>query len=139
MDLLSGIETTASALNAGRIRMDIIAENIANAQTTRGLEEGPYQRKLVTFEAVLDRSKALSKTLGNHSSNMIKSVRVGDVRNDPTPGPLVYNPAHPHANAEGMVEMSNVQVSREMVDLISASRAYEANLNVVVNPILKSH
>ena len=73
---------------------------------------------MLTFEAVL------------HNENS-KKVKVGDVRNDPTPGPMVHNPAHPHANDQGMVQMSNVQVSREMVDLISASRAYEANLNVV--------
>ena len=131
MNLLPGIEITASALNAERIRMDVIAENIANAQTTRSVDGKPYQRKVVAFEAVLDHQNDNSKILGSESKNIIKKVEVGDIRSDPTPGPLVYNPAHPHANDQGMVQMSNVQVSREMVDLISASRAYEANLNVI--------
>ena len=131
MNLLSGIESTASALNAERLRMDIIAENIANAQTTRTPEGGPYQRKIVSFEAILSENASLENSLGNNPARMLKNVKVGEIRPDTTPGEIVYNPGHPHANAQGMVRMSNVKVSREMVDLIAASRAYEANLNVI--------
>jgi len=119
MDVLSGINATASALNAEQLRMDVVAQNIANAHTTRDVDGRPYQRKVITFESLLPAEGS--------------GVRVADVSKDPAPGDLIYDPQHPHADADGMVRMPNVNVGLEMVDLLSASRAYEANLAVVRN------
>lgn len=116
MDLIPGMTATSSALDAQKVRLEAIAQNLANANTTRGPDGLPYQRQLVSFAAEVDR-------LGN------TTVRVSDVKTDPRPGPTVYNPAHPHADPNGMVRMPNVSMSLEMVDMLSASRAYEANLN----------
>lgn len=124
MDLITGIGATGSALNAQKTRLDIVAQNIANAQTTRTAEGGPYRRQVVTFEAEL-----ASKLAGRNAS--ASGVKVAAIRQDPTPGQKLYDPSHPDADAQGMVTMPNVNVSREMVDLITASRTYEANLSVV--------
>ena len=121
MNFISGIQATASALNAEKVRLDVVAQNIANAHTTRDLDGGAYRRKVVTFEALLDTQKGQS------------GVKVGEIGVDPAQGELVYQPQHPHANAEGYVQMPNVNVAMEMVDLLAASRAYEANLAVARN------
>lgn len=122
MNFITGIQATGSALTAEKVRMDIVAQNIANANTTRDVDGKAYQRKVVTFETMLDGSTG--------SSN---GVKIGRILNDPTPGQKVYNPQHPHADKDGMVTMPNVNSAIEMVDLISASRAYEANLAVARN------
>lgn len=122
MHLIPGADASASALNAEKLRMDIIAQNIANANTTRDVDGEPYKRKLVMFETLLERTER---------GREVQGVRVSGLMDDPTPGDAIYNPAHPHADENGMVHMPNVKVSREMVDLISTSRAYEANLSVV--------
>lgn len=124
MNLISGIDVTAGALNAQKTRLDIVAQNIANAQTTRTPNGGPYQRQVVSFESELVRR------IGGLS---LQSVKVGNIQPDRTPGQQVYNPQHPDAGADGLVTMPNVNLSYEMVDLITASRAYEANLSVVKN------
>jgi flagellar basal-body rod protein FlgC len=121
MNLISGIDVTASALNAQKTRLDIVAQNIANAQTTRTPDGKPYQRQIVSFESELMRRA------GGAS---LQSVRVAAIDADRTPGQQVYNPQHPDAGADGLVTMPNVNLSYEMVDLITASRAYEANLSV---------
>lgn len=121
MNLISGIDVTASALNAQKTRLDIVAQNIANAQTTRTPDGRPYQRQIVSFESELMRRA------GGAS---LQSVRVAAIDTDRTPGQQVYNPQHPDAGADGLVTMPNVNLSYEMVDLITASRAYEANLSV---------
>ena len=122
MNFISAIDSTASALNAEKVRMDIVAENIANANTTRDLDGKPYQRKMVSFEAMVSP--------GNKGES---GVKVSAVTNDNSEGAAVYNPSHPHAGPDGMVHMPNVNISTEMVDLMSASRAYEANLSVIRN------
>lgn len=124
MNLIAGIDITAGALNANKTRLDIVAQNIANAQTTRTAGGGAYQRQVVSFETELMRRVA-----GGGAS--LQSVRVGAITTDRTPGQQVYNPQHPDASADGLVTMPNVDLSYEMVDLITASRAYEANLSVV--------
>jgi flagellar basal-body rod protein FlgC len=112
----------------------VIAQNIANAHTTRDMDGGVYKRKLVAFETLIDEAKepvAFNHTRKNLGYDALhQGVRVSDVFDDKTPGRKIYNPDHPHADKDGMVEMPNVEVSREMVDMISSSRAYEANLNV---------
>jgi flagellar basal-body rod protein FlgC len=124
MNLISGIDITAGALNAQKTRLDIVAQNIANAQTTRTPKGGPYQRQIVSFESELVRRA------GGAS---LQSVKVAGVTADRTVGQQVHNPQHPDAGADGLVTMPNVNLSYEMVDLITASRAYEANLSVVKN------
>jgi flagellar basal-body rod protein FlgC len=124
MNLIPGIDVTSGALAAQKMRLDIVAQNIANAQTTRTAEGGAYKRQIVSFET------ELVKRTGGAS---LTTVRVGGVTNDKTPGQQVYNPQHPDAGADGLVTMPNVNLAYEMVDLITASRAYEANLSVVKN------
>ena len=126
MNLISGIDITAGALNAQKTRLDIVAQNIANAHTTRTPNGGPYQRQIVSFETQLMRHG-----LGGGAS--LQSVKVGTITADRTPGQQVYNPQHPDASPDGLVTMPNVDLSYEMVDLITASRAYEANLAIVKN------
>lgn len=124
MNLISGIDVTSGALSAQKMRLDIVAQNIANAQTTRTADGGPYKRQIVSFET------ELVKRTGGLS---LQTVRVGGVTNDKAPGQQVYNPQHPDAGEDGLVTMPNVNLAYEMVDLITATRAYEANLSVVKN------
>ncbi len=126
MNLISGIDVTASALTAQKTRLDVVAQNIANAQTTRTASGKPYERQVVSFETELLRSQGVGGAA-------LQSVRVAQVTTDHTPGQQVYNPQHPDATPDGMVTMPNVNISQEMVDLITASRTYEANLSVVKN------
>jgi flagellar basal-body rod protein FlgC len=124
MNLITGIDVTADALEAQKTRLDIVAQNIANAQTTRTPKGGPYQREVVSFATEL-----LQRTDGS----AVQTVKVASITPDPTPGQQVYNPQHPDAGADGMVTMPNVNLAYEMVDLITASRAYEANLSYAKN------
>jgi len=131
MNLISGIDVTASALNAQKTRLDIIAQNIANAQTTRTAAGGPYQRQLVSFETEL-LNQAVSGEISSGQPSA-KGVRIGAIKSDPTPGERIRDPSHPDADAQGMVTMPNVNLAYEMVDLITATRSYEANLAVAKN------
>ena len=124
MNLISGIDLTSSALAAQKMRLDIVAQNIANAHTTRTAEGGPYRRKIISFEA------ELVKRAGG---NALQTVGVSGITTDKSPGQSVYNPQHPDAGPDGTVVMPNVNLAFEMVDLITATRAYEANLSVVKN------
>ena len=124
MNLLSGIGSTSGALAAEKTRMNIVAQNIANANTTRDADGQAYQRKVVTFESFLD-----PKAAGRGGAGL-SGVRVASVDEDPSPPRLVYDPSHPDADENGMVTLPNVDTAREMVDLIASSRAYEANLQV---------
>ena len=126
MELITGLGATGSALNAQKTRLDLIAQNIANAQTTRSADGGPYQRQVVTFEAQLANRLARAGQSAGPTG-----VKVASISNDPTTGQKIYDPRHPDADVQGMVAMPNVNVSTEMVDLITASRTYEANLSVV--------
>lgn len=121
MNFLTGIQATSSALQAEKVRMDIVSQNIANAHTTRDTDGQAYRRKMVSFETLLGAGAEKG------------GVKVERIATDPTPGELIYQPQHPHANADGYVQMPNVNVAMEMVDLLSASRAYEANLAVARN------
>ena len=130
MNILTGIAATSGALNAQKTRLDIIAQNIANAHTTRGPNGLPYQRQVVTFETELVRQMTDRMEPG---SQALSSVRVADISSDPSPGQRVYDPDHPDADDQGMVMLPNVNIAHEMVDLITSSRTYEANLAVVKN------
>ncbi|MCB1430899.1 MAG: flagellar basal body rod protein FlgC [Alphaproteobacteria bacterium] len=118
--LLSASQTAASALKAQSMRLRVISENLANAEST-GITPGadPYRRKLVTFEAELDHIDGAP------------SVRVGKIIRDDKPFRLDFRPGHPAANAEGYVKLPNVNTIVEMADLREAGRSYEANLQVI--------
>jgi flagellar basal-body rod protein FlgC len=134
MSLFDAINTAASGLSAERLRMDVTAENLANAQTTRGADGRPYQRKVVALQEAGNNTgfgATLSGAMGSGSGSGPGGVRVAGIVNDTTPNRLVYDPGHPDADARGYVSMPNVQPVTEMVDLISASRGYEANVTVM--------
>jgi flagellar basal-body rod protein FlgC len=121
IQLLGGIESTAAALASERVRMDVISQNIANASTLRGPDGRPYQRQQVVFESVLrDRMSG-----GGSGPAGATAVRVARVEPDLRPPRLVYDPVR------GPIEVPNINVHEEMADLISASRAFEANLAVL--------
>src|SRR5579872_5149795 len=128
INLLTGIDSSSAALNAERIRMDVVSENIANVNTTHGLDGKPYQRQQVVFESVL-RAQQASDTPGSAA----QTVQIARIEKDSRPPLLVYNPSHPDANEQGMVAMPDINIHEEMVDMIAVSRAYEANLAVVKN------
>lgn len=136
MNLFKTIDISASALTAHRLWLDVIADNLANANTTRTPEGGPYKRKMVVFESreqVFPREFKLSFPPSPKRVSDFKGegVRVREIVEDETPPRLVYDPYHPDADKEGYVAYPNVNVVREMVDMIAASRAYEANLMTI--------
>ncbi len=106
MNLISGIDVTSGALNSQRTRLDVVAQNIANAQTTRGLDGLPYQRKVVSFEGELLRKQGL----GGPS---LQTVKVAEISTDRSPGQRVYDPQHPDAGSDGMVQLPNVNLAFE--------------------------
>jgi flagellar basal-body rod protein FlgC len=136
MSIFGSLDISASALSAERLRMDVTAENLANAQSTRTANGGPYRRKEVVTEATGDGgfASALASARGGASGSgggPDGGVRVAAIVEDQTPNRLVYDPGHPDANAQGYVSMPNVNPVTEMVDLISASRSYEANVTAM--------
>ncbi|WP_280949491.1 flagellar basal body rod protein FlgC [Halalkalibacter urbisdiaboli] len=147
MSIFHGFNTSASALTAQRLRMDVVSSNMANADTTRArLVDGewqPYQRKMVVMKPNEKQPFAsfLNQAMGKTSSTVGSGVKVSGIIGDQTPFKLVYNPEHPDANEEGYVQLPNVDPLREMVDLMSATRSYEANvttLNASKNMLLKA-
>ena len=150
------LEISAGGLSAQRLRMEVGAENLANAETTRTAEGGPYRRKVVQLEAeaaqaaqglppeVQAATRAAMGALGSMLPMASDSdalflpgapaeqagVQVTGVAEDPTDGPLVYDPGHPDADTNGYVRMPNVNVTQELVDIMTARRIYEANATV---------
>jgi flagellar basal-body rod protein FlgC len=127
VQILTGIQSTAAALDAERTRIDVISENIANANNTRGLDGKPYQRQVVVFES------ALQQAMNGDAGSQVPGLYVARIEKDTRPAQLVYDPGSPDADARGMVAMPNVSIHEEMADLINASRSFEANLAVVKN------
>ena len=132
MSMFKAMTVSASGLTAERLRMDIISKNIANANTTRTLAGTPYRRQMAVFkeqgagnnfETMLDKAKG-NMTIGN-------GVEVSEVVEDQSDFKRVYNPGHPDADDEGYVLMPNVDVVTEMINLMSASRSYEANVTAI--------
>jgi flagellar basal-body rod protein FlgC len=132
MSLFGGLDISASGLTAERLRMDVTAENLANAQTTRGADGQPYRRKEVVLqEAPGSFGASLSKAMGAGGGTQGGGVQVAGIVQDSAPLKRVYDPGHPDADADGYVSMPNVDTVTEMVDLIGASRAYEANVTAM--------
>ena len=134
MSMFMGIDTAASGLTAERLRMDVISDNIANANTTRTENGTAYRRRFVVFSPRDRQPESFEQTLLKATSGkktVGEGVRAVAIMEDPQQGPLVYEPGHPDANAEGYVEKPNVNIVTEMVDMITAHRAYEANTTTI--------
>ena len=133
MSMFGGLEISASALTAQRLRINVTAENLANAQTTKTADGTPYRRKEVYLEAVPKGGfgSQLSKAMGGGAGVAPGGVQAKAITEDETNGKLVYDPGHPDADERGYVRMPNVDTVTEMVDLIDAQRAYEANVTAM--------
>lgn len=146
MGIFHGINISASGLTAQRLRMDVTAANIANADTTRGrLVDGdwePYRRKMVSMSPQQSSfSTYLKRAQRNGSNSPGEGVTVNRIVEDRTPFKQVYRPEHPEANEDGYVLLPNVDPLQEMVNMISATRSYEANvttMNATKNMLLKA-
>jgi flagellar basal-body rod protein FlgC len=131
--MFGGLEISASGLTAQRLRMDVTAENLANAQTTKGADGQPYRRKEVVLQEISQGGfgAQLTAAMGTGAKSRPGGVEVAEIATDQTAGKMVYDPSHPDANAQGYVQMPNVDTVTEMVDLIDSSRAYEANVTAM--------
>ena len=129
--MFAALNISATALTAQRLRMDVISQNIANVNTTRTTEGGPYRRKNVLFQEIPEQtfSRIFQNTL--RRPVLGAGVRVSEIAPDLRPGELAYEPGHPDANEDGYVLMPNVNITEEMVNMISASRSYEANVTAI--------
>lgn len=130
MDFFRAMEITASGLNAERSRMNALASNLANARTTRTEAGGPYKRLDPVFQAVPMANK-FQELRSDPTAQVASVVEVRGVQEDQSPPQMVYDPAHPDADQNGYVALPNVNVVQEMVNMITASRAYEAGVTVM--------
>jgi len=132
MSIFNSINVSATGLTAERLRMDTIAKNIANANTTRTANGSPYRRQVVIFKTK-ENNNTFSRFLKNATGNQsgMAGVEVVGIKNDNTPLKKVYDPGHPDADQDGYVMMPNVDVVTEMANMISASRGYEANVTAL--------
>ena len=130
MDFLTGMRVSSSGMTAQRTRMNAIASNIANVNTTKTPEGGPYRRKEVVLSA-MPQQRNFGEILAGKVDADIDRVQVTDIQPD-RKGPLLkYEPNHPDANAEGYVAYPDINVMQEMVDMLQASRGYEANISAM--------
>jgi flagellar basal-body rod protein FlgC len=125
---IPSLPSTSAALDAERTRLDVIAQNIANSNTTHGVDGKPYQRQQVVFQAALEKAQNASGTLSN-----LQKPQVTHIQKDTRPGRSILQPGHPDADSNGMVVLPNVDLFEEMADLVAASRTYEANVAVLKN------
>jgi flagellar basal-body rod protein FlgC len=130
MSMFQAIDAAASGLSAERLRMDVISNNIANANTTRTAEGGPFRRQMVIFQP-RDSGQSTFSQVFSQQLDAGNGVRVVGIVKDDSALRQVYDPNHPDANPEGYVEMPNINIVAEMVDMITATRAYEANVTAV--------
>lgn len=138
---LSSLNISASALTAEQFRVDVISENMANASTTRTQNGGPYRRKLVVLQTQGENQSRFRRMFQNQLEQAGQGVQVAQVAEDPSDFTPVYDPTHPDANAEGYVMMPNVDPVKETVDMMAATRAWDANLtmfNAVKNMAAKA-
>jgi len=126
MDLMTAMKISASGLSAQRTRMNVVSSNLANINTTRTPEGGPYRRKEVILAAT-----PLENSFGKVLAEQVSEPRVVTVAEDHGALQKVYDPSHPDADPDGYVSMPNVNLMKEMVDMLSATRAYEANTAVI--------
>ena len=130
MDFFDAINTSSAALSAQRLRMNLISGNLANVNTTRTNQGGPYRRKEAVF-AAQPLNQSFKRILADRQNNNLYTVRVAKVIEDGNPPVMKYDPQHPDADARGYVAMPNINLMEEMVNLISATRGYEANVTAL--------
>ena len=133
MNIFQALKISASGLSAERLRLDTISANIANANTTRTEKGGPYRRQVAMLAPMRQQENSFKDVLRQAQGDMppVAGVRVVGISEDPTPNKLVYDPKHPDANSDGYVEYPNVDIMKEMVEALTASRAYEANVTAM--------
>jgi flagellar basal-body rod protein FlgC len=130
MDFFDAIHTSSSGLSAQRLRMNLISGNLANVRTTRTQQGGPYRRKEAVF-AAQPLVSSFQKILADRQKNPLCGVKVAKIVEDPNPPVLKYDPQHPDADDQGYVAMPNINLMEEMVNMISATRSYEANVTAL--------
>ena len=133
MAFLHSLDISGSGLTASRLRMDVISENIANSETTRTAQGGPYRRKMVVYQCN-DSPQTFRSMLDDQTSGggtVPEGVKVAAVEDDPAPFNTVYDPTDPDANAQGYVTKPNVDLIQETTDMMAVSRAYSANLTAL--------
>lgn len=130
MGMFGAIDAAASGMTAERLRMDVISNNIANANTTRTVEGGPYRRQMVMFQP-RNVSQSSFSQIFSQQMEAGSGVRVVGIVKDESPTKKVYDPSHPDADNQGYIELPNINIVSEMVDMITATRAYEANVTAV--------
>lgn len=128
MDIFTTMKISASALKAQRLRMNTISSNLANIETTRTPDGGPYRKREVIFQAT---TQGFADTLDSRMRDAAQGVKVSHIQASSQPPRMVYDPSHPDADEQGNVAMPNVNLVEETADMMSASRAYEANVTVV--------
>lgn len=141
MGFLDALRASASGLSAQRVRMKLIASNLANVNTTRTPEGGPYQRREPIFSAASPRADSFQDLLNSRQQGEVVEVQTVGVVKDGREPIMKYEPDHPDADENGFVAMPNISVTEEMVNLVSASRSYEANIAAVKatkNMVLKA-
>jgi flagellar basal-body rod protein FlgC len=128
MDILNTFRISGSALQAQSIRLNTISANLANVETTSTPEGGPYKKKSVNFQSA---PLSFQEELAGNMKKGVQGVQVTKITEDPTPPRKVYNTSHPDAQEDGYVEMPNISVLEEMVDMMSATRSYQANVTSI--------
>ena len=128
MDILNSFKISSSALKAQSIRLNTISSNLANIETTSTPEGGPYKKKSVYFQST---PLSFKEQLDDQVKGNLQGVEVTKIIEDNTPAKKVYNPSHPDADENGYVEMPNISVLEEMVDMMSATRSYQANVTAI--------
>jgi flagellar basal-body rod protein FlgC len=131
VDFFSSMNVSSSALSAERTRMNLISGNLANANTTRTPEGGPYKRRDAVFAATPAATGRFARTLDGATATEVRQVEIMQVVEDQNPPRMQYDPNHPDANPEGYVALPNINTMEEMTDMINATRAYEANVTAV--------
>jgi flagellar basal-body rod protein FlgC len=130
MDFFDAIQASSSGLSAQRLRMNLISGNLANVNTTRTREGGPYRRKEAIF-AARSGVESFKNIMADRQRKKLSMVAVDRITEDPNPPVMKYDPQHPDADEKGYVAMPNINVMEEMVNMISATRSYEANVSAL--------
>ncbi|PLX91388.1 MAG: flagellar basal body rod protein FlgC [Desulfuromonas sp.] len=128
MNIFTSMNISASALKAQRIRLDTISSNMANSETTRTPDGGPYRRKMVVFEP---QQVSFADHLSAKEKQALNGVRVSEIITEDAEPRLVFDPGHPDANEQGYVALPNIDIMKETTDMMLATRAYEANITTI--------
>ncbi|THB72571.1 MAG: flagellar basal body rod protein FlgC [Desulfobulbaceae bacterium] len=128
MEIFNSFKISASALKAHKVRLDTISSNLANVETTSTPEGGPYKKKSVYFQS---KPVSFEDTLAQQTNSALQGVEVAKIVEDNSPPKSIYNPQHPDADENGYVAMPNISVLKEMVDMMSATRSYQANVTSI--------